>query len=118
MLGVKIRSILKSLLKLIKQLSFKFKKLSTLKKLVLLIIIMFSLLWYWFTKYLYHYFINTIGVPQLSNLTGISSDKINFILFSLPFYIKSMFAILGLLVIILILWKKNKFLTDNTNSTS
>ena len=115
-MSLEIKNILKSLLKLINQLTFKFKRLSVLKKLVLLIIIMFSLFWYWLTKYLYHYFIDKIGVPQLSNLTGISTHKINFILFTLPFYIKLIFSILGLLVIILILWKKS--LTNNTNRSS
>ena len=113
-----IKSSIPSLLNLINELFLKFKRLSILKKLALFIIIIFSLLWYWVAKYLYNYFINIIGIPQISHLTGISTHKINFIIFSLPFYIKFMVAILGLLVIILILWKKNKSPIDNTNSTS
>ena len=53
--------------------------------------LLFPLFWYWATNSFYYYILNIIGVPQLSSLTGISIDTINWILFTLPFYFKIIF---------------------------
>jgi len=66
----------------------KFSKLSTPKKIVLILFISFGLFWYWLTNQFYYYIINILGVPQLSSLLGVSVNTINWILFRLPFYFK------------------------------
>ena len=99
---------LKLLSKFKNQFLSKFNQLSPLKKIVLIMFLLIPLIWYWGTNSFYYYILNTIGVPQLSALTGLSIDTISWILFTLPFYFKIISIIVFSLFIILIIWKKNK----------
>ena len=103
-----VKTMMKLLSKFKNQFLSKFKQLSRLKKIVLIMFLLFPLFWYWATNSFYYYILNIIGVPQLSSLTGLSIDTINWILFTLPFYFKIIFIIAFSLLIILIIWKKKK----------
>ena len=93
----------------------KFKELSTLKKFLLLIVILIAVIaivievvYYWIIKNIYHYLVQTLGIPYLSSITGISADTIDWILFSLPFYFIIICLIIFLPIIIIIIFKKKK----------
>ena len=86
----------------------KFKKLSTLKKIVLIMFVLFGLFWYWATKTFYYYIIHTLGIPQLSSISGVSADTIDWILFRLPFYFKIIGAIISIPIILIIIFNKRR----------
>ena len=93
----------------------KFKGLSTLKKILLLIVILIAViaivievLYYLLIKNIYHYLVQTLGIPYLSSITGISADTIDWILFSLPFYFIIICLIIVLPIIFIIILKNRK----------
>ena len=86
----------------------KFKKLSPIKKIALIMIVLFGLFWYWVTKTFYYYIIHTIGIPQLSSLTGVSEYSIDWMLFRLPFYLKIICLIIFFPIILIIFLNKRK----------
>ena len=98
----------KLLSKFITQFFSKFKKLSVLKKVVLIMFILFGLFWYWATKTFYYYIIHTLGIPQLSTISGVSVDTLDWILFRLPFYFKTIGAIISIPIIIIIILNKRR----------
>ena len=86
----------------------KFKKLSPIKKIALIMFVLFGLFWYWATKTFYYYIIQTIGIPQLSSISGISVDTLEWILFRIPFYFKIICFITFLPIILIIILKKRR----------
>ena len=84
----------------------KFKKLSPIKKIALIMFVLFGLFWYWATKTFYYYIIQTIGIPQLSSILGVSEYTIDWILFRFPFYFKIICLIIFLPIILIIILKK------------
>ena len=94
--------------KFINQFFSKFRKLSLLKKIVLIIVLLFPILLWRVKNYLYHYILNIIGIPQISSITGLSTESINWILFTLISYIKIIFGVAFGLFILLAIWKKKK----------
>ena len=86
----------------------KFKKLSPIKKTALIMFVLFGLFWYWATKTFYYYIIQTIGIPQLSSILGVSEYTIDWILFRFPFYFKIICLIIFLPIILIIILKKRK----------
>ena len=86
----------------------KFKKLSPIKKIVLIMFILFGLFWYLATKTLYYYIIHTLGIPQLSSILGVSVDTMDWILFRIPFYFKIICLIIFLPIILIIFLNKRK----------
>jgi len=98
-----------------KNITNKFKELSTLKKFLLLIVILIAViaivievLYYLIIKYVYHYLVQTLGIPYLSSITEISADTIDWILFSLPFYFIIICLIIFLPIIFIIIRKNRK----------
>ena len=95
-----------------KKLFSKFKNLSTIKKMALimfvLFVVLFSLFWYWVTNMFYYYLIQTIGIPQLSSILGISVDTIDWILYILPLYFKVISILIFLPIILFIIFKKKR----------
>ena len=86
----------------------KFKQLSPIKKIALIMFVLFGLFWYWGTHTFYYYIINTLGIPQLSSISGVSVDTIDWILFRLPFYFKIICLIIFLPIILILILKKRK----------
>ena len=86
----------------------KFKKLSPIKKIALIMFVLIGLLWYWATKTFYYYIMHTLGIPQLSVISGVSEDTIDWILFRLPFYFKIICLIIFLPIILIIILKKRR----------
>ena len=86
----------------------KFKKLSPLKKIVLIMFVLFGLFWYWATHTFYNYIIHTLGIPQLSTISGVSVDTLDWILFRLPFYFKIIGAIISIPIILIIILNKRR----------
>ena len=80
------KTMMKLLSKIKNQFIDKFNKLSLIKKIVLIMVVLFALFCYWLTNTLYYYIIHTLGIPQLSSITGISIDTIDWVLFRLPIY--------------------------------
>ena len=91
-----------------KKLLSKFKQLSPIKKIALIMFVLFGLFWYWATQTFYYYIIHTLGIPQLSSISGISVDTIDWILFRLPFYFKIIWLIIFLPIILIIFLNKRK----------
>ena len=91
-----------------KKLLSKFNKLSSLKKIALLMFILFGLFWYWATRTFYYYIIHTLGLPKLSAILGVSIDTIDWLLFRLPFYFKIICSIIFLPIISIIIIKKKR----------
>jgi hypothetical protein len=100
--------VIKLLSKFKNQFLSKFKQLSPLKKIALILFGLFGLFWYWATKTIYYYIIHTLGIPQLSSITGIPMYTLDWILFKLPFYFKLIPIIIFLPIILLIIFKKKK----------
>jgi len=98
--------------KYMKKLFSKFKNLSTIKKMALIVfvlfVILFSLFWYWVTNTFYYYLIHTIGIPQLSSISGISVDTIDWIIYKFPLYFKVISILIFLPIILLIIFKKKR----------
>ena len=86
----------------------KFKQLSPIKKIALIMVVLFGLFWYWATHTFYYYIINTLGIPQLSSISGVSVDTLDWILFRLPFYFKIICAIILIPIILIIILNKRK----------
>ena len=86
----------------------KFSKLSTFKKIVLILFVLFGVFWYWATKTFYYYIIHTLGIPQLSSISGFSVDTIDWLLITLPFYIKIVPIVIFLPIIVIIIIKKQR----------
>ena len=94
----------------------KFKQLSPLKKIALIMFVLFGLFWYWATHTFYYYIIHTLGIPQLSSISGVSVDTIDWMLFRLPFYFKIICVIIFLpIILIIILKKRRKETQPNSN---
>ena len=91
-----------------KKIISKFKNLSTLKKIVLIFVILFSITFYWATHALYNYLIYTLGIPQIVSISGFSADTIEWALFKLPFYFKVISIIIFLPILLIIFLKKRK----------
>ena len=91
-----------------KKLLSKFKNLSTIKKIALIIFVLFGLFWYWATNAFYYYIIHTLGIPQLSSFTGISVGTIDWILYRFPIYFKIISIIIFFPIILLIIFKKKR----------
>jgi len=91
-----------------KKLLSKIKNLSTMKKVALIILILFGLFWYWATNAFYYYLIYTIGIPQLSSISGFSIDTLDWILFKLPFYFKIVSILIFLPIVLIIIFNKKK----------
>ena len=91
-----------------KKLLSKFKNLSPIKKIALIIFVLFGLFWYWAAHTFYNYIIHTLGIPQLSSISGVSVDTIDWILFRLPFYFKIICLIIFLPIILILILKKRK----------
>ena len=102
------KTMMKLLSKFKNQFLSKFKKLSPIKKIALIMVVLFGLFWYWATKTFYYYIIHTIGIPQLSSLTGVSEYSIDWILYRLPFYCKLIGLIIALPIILIIFLNKRK----------
>ena len=98
----------KKLSKFINQFIDKFNKLSLIKKIVLIMVILFGLFWYWLTNILYYYIIHTLGIPQLSSITGISIYTIDWVLFRLPIYFTIISFIIFFPIILIIYFNKKK----------
>ena len=94
----------------------KFKQLSPIKKIVLIMFVLFGLFWYWATTTFYYYIIHTLGIPKLSSISGVSVDTLDLILFRLPFYFKIVCVIIFLPIILIIILNKRRKKTQ-TNST-
>ena len=107
-MGVIIKTMMKLLSKFKNQFLSKFKKLSPIKKIALIMFVLFGLFWYWATKTFYYYIIHTLGIPQLSSISGVSADTIDWILFRLPFYFKIICLLIFLPIILIIILKKRK----------
>ena len=103
-----LKTMMKLLSKFKNQFLSKFKKLSPLKKIVLIMFVLFGLFWYWATKTFYYYIIHTLGIPQLSSISGVSADTIDWILFRLPFYFKIIGAIISIPIILIIILNKRR----------
>ena len=61
------------------------------KKIILLLVIIIipiTIIYNWFINWFFYYLIDTLGIPYISSLSGISIDWIEWIMISLPFYIK------------------------------
>jgi len=86
----------------------KFSKLSTVKKIVLIMFVLFGVFWYWATKTFYYYIIHTLGIPQLSSISGFSVDTIDWLLITLPFYIKIVPIVIFLPIIVIIIIRKQR----------
>ena len=86
----------------------KFKQLSPIKKIALIMFVLFGLFWYWATHTFYYYIINTLGIPQLSSISGVSVDTLDWILFRLPFYFKIIGAIISIPIILIIILNKRR----------
>ena len=86
----------------------KFKKLSPIKKIALIMFVLFGLFWYWATHTFYNYIIHTLGIPQLSAISGVSVDTLEWILFRIPFYFKIICLILFIPIILIIILKKRR----------
>ena len=86
----------------------KFKQLSPIKKIALIMFVLFGLFWYWATHTFYYYIINTLGIPQLSSISGVSEDTLDWILFRLPFYFKIIGAIISIPIILIIILNKRR----------
>ena len=84
----------------------KLKNLSTIKKIALIMFLLFGLFWYWATNAFYYYVIYTIGIPQLSSISGFSIDTLDWILFKLPFYFKIGSILIFLPIVLIIIFKK------------
>ena len=108
LLGVIFKTMMKLLSKFKNQFLSKFKKLSPIKKIALIMFVLFGLFWYWATKTFYYYIIQTIGIPQLSSISGVSEYTIDWILFRFPFYFKIICLIIFLPIILIIILKKKK----------
>ena len=86
-----------------------FNNLSIIKKMALIMFVLFSLFLYWATNAFYYYLIHTIGIPQLSIILGFTMGTLDWILYKLPFYFKVVSIIIFLpIVIIIIIMKKKK----------
>ena len=86
----------------------KFKQLSPIKKIALIMFVLFGLFCYWATHTFYYYIINTLGIPQLSSISGLSVDTLDWILFRLPFYFKIIGAIISIPIILIIILNKRR----------
>ena len=98
----------KKLSKFINQFIDKFNKLSLIKKIVLIMFVLFGLFMYWLTNTLYYYIIHTLGIPQLSSISGVSIGTIDWILFRLPIYFTIISFIIFFPIILIIYFKKKK----------
>ena len=86
----------------------KFKQLSPIKKIALIMFVLFGLFCYWAIHTFYYYIINTLGIPQLSSISGVSVDTLDWILFRLPFYFKIICAIILIPIILIIILNKRR----------
>ena len=92
----------------------KFKELSILKKFLLLLFISFVITvliaYNWIINSIYHYLVETLGIPYLSSISGLPIDTIDWLLITLPFYLKiiPIFIFLPIVVIIIIKKKRTK----------
>ncbi len=105
-----------------KNITNKFKEFSSFKKILLLIVILFAIiaiiievLYYLVIKNSYHYVVQTLGIPYLSSITGLSAYTIDWILFSLPFYFIIICLVIFLPIIIIIIIKKRKKTDTHSN---
>ena len=90
----------------------KFNKLSLIKKIVLIMFVLFGLFWYWLTNTLYYYIIHTLGIPQLSSISGVSIGTIDWILFRLPIYFTIISFIIFFPIILIIYLNKKKIIPN------
>ena len=91
-----------------KKLLSMFNNLSVIKKMALIMFVLFSLFWYWATNAFYYYLIHTIGIPQLSSISGFSIGTLDWILYKLPFYFKVVTIIIFIPIVLIIIFKKKK----------
>ena len=92
-----------------KEVFSKIKKLSTIKKIALVIIVLFSLSIYGLANSIYYHMIHTIGISKFSSITGISIDTTDWIFFQLPFFFKvGSILILVPIIFLFIIKKKMK----------
>ena len=98
----------KLLSRFINQFIDKFNKLSLIKKIVLIMFVLFGLFMYWLTNTLYYYIIHTLGIPQLSSISGVSIGTIGSILFRLPIYFTIISFIIFFPIILIIYFNKKK----------
>ena len=102
------KTMMKLLSKFKNQFLSKFKKLSPIKKIALIMFVLFGLFWYWLTNALYYYIIHTLGIPQLSSISGVSIDTIDWIFFRLPIYFTIISFIIFFPIILIIYFNKKK----------
>tara|TARA_Y100000590_G_scaffold438177_1_gene560667 strand:- start:3169 stop:3459 length:291 start_codon:yes stop_codon:yes gene_type:complete len=93
---------------MVKKIISKFKNLSNIKKFVLILVILFSIAWYWLTRTLYYYLIHTLGIPQIASIFGFSIDTIEWVIIKLPFYFQFIPAIIILPIFLIIFLKKKR----------
>ena len=108
-LGIQSRTNIKKVIsKFTNQFLSKFSKLSTVKKIVLIMFVLFGVFWYWATKTFYYYIIHTLGIPQLSSISGFSVDTIDWLFITLPFYIKIVTIVIIFPIIAIIIIRKKR----------
>ena len=75
---------------------------------ILLIVIIFAIVYNWIVNLFYYYLIETLGVPYISSISGLTADTIDWLLITLPFYLKIIPIVIFLPIVSIIIIKKKR----------
>ena len=73
---------------------------------IVLIVIIFTIVYNWIVNWFYYYLIETLGVPYISSISGLTADTIDWLLITLPFYLKIIPIVIFLPIVSIIIIKK------------
>jgi len=75
---------------------------------IVLIVIIFAIVYNWIVNLFYYYLIETLGVPYISSISGLTADTIDWLLITLPFYLKIIPIVIFLPIVSIIIFKKKR----------
>ena len=75
---------------------------------IVLIVIIFAIVYNWIVNLFYYYLIETLGVPYISSISGLTTDTIDWLLITLPFYLKIIPIVIFLPIVSIIIIKKKR----------
>ena len=89
-------------------------KISAKKMILLLIVVVIiipiTIIYNWSINWIFYYLIDTLGIPYISSISGLSIDTIEWMIITLPFYLKILpiiiFIPIGIIIFIKKKWKK------------
>ena len=73
-----------------------------------LIVIIFAIVYNWIVNLFYYYLIETLGVPYISSISGLTAYTIYWLLITLPFYLKIIPTAIFLPIVPIIIIKKKR----------